>query len=180
MRRLRALRLTAEAARRLRNGSGSGRVHSVFPRTVNLLFDGAGSGRWVSLHGPGPIPAPFGIACEPWPATGGLRSAVVRVEEDTVVLDGCLRICLGGALVCDTLLPARAPAPALSGCLGEALARGAAGLFPAAAALLGRAVPPADPLARAATPALARLYATTGARDAAGCLTAARALLGLD
>jgi hypothetical protein len=133
----------------------------------------------VSLHGPGPIPAAFGIACEPWPAIAGLEGAVVRVEGEAVVLDDRLWISLGGALLSDTLLPTPAPAPVVSGCLREALARGAAGLLPATAALLGGGVPPIDPLARTAAPALARLYATTGARDSGGCLTAARALLGL-
>ena len=176
---LRAVRLTAEAARRLRNGNRSGRVHSVFARTVNLLLEGEGNGRWVSLHGPGPIPAPFGIACEPWPRTAGLAGSSVRVEGNTVLLGDRLRISVENALLSDTRLPSPAPLPVISGSLREVVGRGAAGLFPATAALLSRALPPADPLALAAAPALARLYATTGASDAAGCLTAARALLGL-
>lgn len=176
---LRAVRLTAEAARRLRNGNRSGRVHSVFPRTVNIDLDESGHGGWVSLHGPGPIPAPFGIACEPWPGTAGLEGASVRVEADVVLLDDRLRISLENALLSDTRLPSPSPLPVVSGCLTGALARVAAGLLPTTAALLRGESPPTDLLARTAAPALACLYATTSALDAAGCLTAARALLGL-
>lgn len=176
---LRAVRLTAEAARRLRGSSGSGRVHSAFARTVNLELDDLGNSGWVSLHGPGPIPAPFGIACERQPATAGLEGLPVWVEAHAVVLGARLRISLDGATVSETLLPTPTVLPSLSGCLTRALAGGAAGLLPATAALLTGSAMPTDPLTDAASPALARLCAATSARDVTGCLAAALPLLGL-
>lgn len=176
---LRAVRLTSEAARRLRVSHGIGRVHSAYARTVNVELEDLGTGGWVSLHGPGPIPSPFGIACESRPITAGLESASVRVEADAVVLDGSFRLRLDGALVSDTALPTPAPLPSVSECLTRALAGVTTGLLPTAAALLAGDVPPSDPLARTAAPALARLYAATRARNEADCLAAARPLLGL-
>ncbi len=175
----RAISLTAEAARRLRRARGTGRVHSAFARTVNVELDNLGDGGWVSLHGPGPIPAPFGIECEGWPVTAGLAGASVRVEAHAIILDEGLRIRLDGARVLDTALPTRAPAPVVSECLAWALARATTGLLPAASALLRGGTSPTDPLSRVALPALARLGAATSARDPAGCLAAARSLLGL-
>lgn len=173
---IRALRLTAEAERRLRHARGSGRVVAAFARTVNLELDGAG---WLSLHAPGPIPAPFGIACGAWPAMAPSAGAAVRVEADALVLDGRLLIRLDGAAVSETTLPTPAPLPPVSRCLTQALARTTAGLLPAAAALLTGGVPPAGPLARTAVPALARLSTATTLRDPDGCLAAALPLLGL-
>lgn len=176
---LRAVRLTTEAARRLRVSRGTGRVHSAYARTLNVELDDLGNAGWVSLHGPGPIPSPFGIACESRLLTAGLEGASVGVEGDTVVLDGRLRIVLDGAKVRDTALPTLACLPSVSGCLRRAFAAVTAGLLPTAGALLAGDVPPSDPLARTAAPALARLYAATWARNEADCLAAARPLLGL-
>jgi hypothetical protein len=176
---LRASWLTAEAARRLRRARGTGRVHSAFARTVNVELDSLGDGSWVSLHGPGPIPAPFGIECEGWPVTAGLAGASARVEAHAIILDGGLRIRLDGARVLDTALPTPTPLPAVSRCFTVALARVAAGFLPAASALLMGGTSPIDPLSRVALPALSRLGAATSARDPAGCLAAARSLLGL-
>lgn len=39
MQTLRALRLTTEAARRIRDSCGTGRVHSAFAHTVNVKLD---------------------------------------------------------------------------------------------------------------------------------------------
>src|SRR5206468_2486768 len=47
-----------------------GRIHSVFERAVNVLW---GDGHLLTLHGPGPLAAPFAIALERLPA----RDAVV-------------------------------------------------------------------------------------------------------
>jgi hypothetical protein len=176
---LSAVRLTAGAARRLRMSRGSGRVHSAYARTVNVTLDDHDEAGWVSLHGPGPIPSPFGIACEAWPATDGLAGASARVEADTVLLDGRLRVLLTGAAVSDMTLPASAPLPSLSGCLARALPWVTGGLLPTVAALLSERTPLPDPLARMAAPALARLYAATSVHDVTDCLTAARSLLGL-
>jgi len=200
---LRAVRLTAEVERRLRCASGSGRIHSIFARTINIELDDPGEADWVSLHGPGPIPAPFGIACEAVPVMAGLEGASVRIEADAIMLypgagpragatpamsggpPGCatpaigVRIKLDGAALVDTMLPTPAPLPSLSRCLAGALAGVTAGLLPATAALLTGTTAPADPLARTAWPALAGLHAATAVRDEALCLTAARPLLGL-
>jgi len=172
----RAVRLTAEAARRLRRARGGGRVVAVYARTVNLELDGAG---WLSLHAPGPILAPFGIACEPWPSPARLERASVRVTAETLVLDGCLGVRLDGALVSPSALPTPAPPPLVASCLALALAGTTTGLLPAAAALLTGGAPPPGPLARMALPGLADLYAGTARRDPEECLAAARSLLGL-
>lgn len=176
---LRAVRLTTEAARRLGRARGTGTVHSAFARTVNVALHGLGDAGWVSLHGPGPIPAPFGIACERPPAAEGLAGEPVRREAGAVVLGGRLRIRLDRAALCDAALPAASPAPSPARCVRVALAGASGGLLPAAAAVLARARAPSDPLSRMAHPALARMHAATRARDAAGCLGAARPLLGL-
>ncbi|MFQ5899692.1 MAG: DUF2877 domain-containing protein [Candidatus Methylomirabilia bacterium] len=179
MRTLRAVRLTTEAARRLRDGCGTGRVHSAFAHTVNVKLDEAGDAAWVSLHAPGPIPAPFGIACETWTVWRLPAGVPVRVEASAIVLDGRLRVTLDGAAISDTRLPALAPLPAVSGCLRDALSGVSAGLLPAAAALLTGDPPPTDPISRAAWPALVRLCVATHSRSAPECLAAAHSLLGL-
>jgi hypothetical protein len=165
-----AVAVTREAADRLARGR-AGHVHSAYARTVNLRLDDLGDGGWLSLHGPGPIASPFGIACgAPPPAAGA--GAPVRVEPDGLVVDGRLRIALGGAQVRESRLPDQAPLPPLS-------APVAGGLLPVALALLGHGPVPRDPLARLAAPALAALAAATAGADAAACLAAARRLLGL-
>ncbi len=176
MRTLQATVVGAEAARRLGRAAGSGRVHSTFARTVNVTLDGLGDAGWVSLHGPGPLPAPFGIACV-GPLVGpALPGAPVRVEPEGLVVDGVLRCRLDGAGVCDTGLPAAAPRPAIAVGPGAA---GDRGLAAVATAILAGAPPPTDPLGRLAAPALAALHAGTARGDAAGSLAAATALLGL-
>jgi hypothetical protein len=176
---IQAIRFTAETARRLRHPGRTGRVHSAFARTVNLQLDDLGDSGWVSLHGPGPIPAPFGIACQPWPETAGLRGASVRVETNSLILDGCLRITLDGARVSDTALPTPTPLPSVRLCLARASACVTDGVLPTVSVLLAGGTRPSDPLSRAAWPALAQLYAATRARNRTDCLAAARSLLGL-
>lgn len=176
---IQAIRFTAETARRLRHAGRTGQVHSAFARTVNLQLDDLGDSGWVSLHGPGPIPAPFGIACQPWPESKGLAGASVRVETNALILDGCLRITLDGARVSDTALPTPTPLPSVTRCLARASACVTAGLLPAVSARLAGGTWPSDPLSRVAWPALTHLYAATRVRDQAGCLAAARSLLGL-
>lgn len=175
---VRALRLTTEAARRLRQSRG-GRVDSVFPHTVNVELDGLGNAGWVSVHGPGAIPAPFGIATERWPALANLEEASVRVDRGALVIDGRLQVTLDVATLSDSTLPLEASLPSVSGCLTRALATVRDGLLPPAAALLAGTDCRADSLAQVAGPALAQLSAATSACDVAGCLTAARELLGL-
>ena len=63
---LRVMRLGSVSLERLaRRSEKPGRVHSVFERTVNVLW---GDGRLLTLHGPGPLAAPFAIALERLPA----------------------------------------------------------------------------------------------------------------
>jgi len=174
-----SLTLTSEAARRLRRARGPGRVHSAFARTVNLELDGLGDMGWLSLHGPGPIPSPFGIACEALPDPAGLAGAAVRVASDEVVVGDRLRVGLAGAALVDSTLPARTPAPLTARCLARALAATTGGLLPAVAALLRREPVPPTALAQMACPGLADLLATTGARDWRAAASAARPLLGL-
>ena len=45
----------------------TGRVHSVFERAVNLLWR---DGRLLTLHGPGPLAAPFAVALDRLPPRG--------------------------------------------------------------------------------------------------------------
>lgn len=176
---IQAIRLTAETVRRLRRAGRTGQVHSAFARTLNLELDNLGDSGWVSLHGPGPIPAPFGIACQPWPQTAGLRGASVRVETNSLILDGCLRITLDGARVSDTTLPVPTPLPSVTRCLARASACVTDGVLPAVSALLMGGTWPSDPLSRVAWPALTHLYAATRACNRTDCLAAARSLLGL-
>jgi hypothetical protein len=176
MRTLQATAVGAEAARRLGRAVGSGRVHSAFARTINVMLDGLGDAGWVSLHGPGPLPAPFGVACEGGPVPAVRPGTPVRVEPGELVLDGVLRFRLAGARVRETGLPATAPPPATA--VGP-VAAGDRGLAPVATAVLAGTPPPADPLGRLAAPALAALRAGTTGGDATGSLAAATALLGL-
>ena len=67
------LRLTRRAAARL-SGAATGRVHSVYSGTINLEMT---SGDFVTLHGPGPLRAPFAAACDRLPGTAW-RGAQVR------------------------------------------------------------------------------------------------------
>jgi hypothetical protein len=176
MRTVRAAAVGAEVTRRLARVAGSGRVHSAFARTINVTLDGLGDAGWLSLHGPGPLPAPFGVACAGGPVPAAPPGAPVRVEPGELVLDGVLRFRLDGARVRETGLPVTAPPPAASVGPGAA---GDRGLAPVATAILAGTPPPADPLGRLAAPALAALRAGTASGDAAGALAAATALLGL-
>lgn len=176
-----ALRLTAEAARRLRRAPATGRVHSAFPRALNVVLDGAGERGWLSLHGPGPIPAPFGVECGAWADGPSLAGAPVRVEADAVTVGGGLRVVLTRARVVDTALPEAVPAPPLARSLEppETGPRVAGGLLPAVCAWLAARPAPSDPLACLAWPALVRLAAATAALDPDDCTSAVRSLLGL-
>lgn len=173
-----ALRLTAEAGRRLGRARGTGWVHSAFARAVNVELDGSD---WVSLHPPGPIPAPFGIACERWVDGRGLAGAPVRVEAGTMIVGGALRVELGGAAVVDTRLPSPSPMPQVSRCLelADAADHAGRGLIGAVSALLTGRAAPTDALSRVAGPALAPLADATAARDPEECVRTARPLLGL-
>ena len=179
MRAVRAVCLAAEARHRLARAGGTGRVHSAFARTINLTLDGLGDLGWLSLHGPGPIPSPFGIACPALSIQSELAGAAVRLESGAVVLKGWLRVELADAAVADTALPGSAPYPPITACLADAGRRVTDGLLPVVAARLEGAPLPATPLAAVASPALARLEETTATGDATAWLVAATRLLGL-
>jgi hypothetical protein len=168
-----ALRLTTAALARLR-GARAGRVHSAYARTVNVVLEGPAGEAWISLHGPGPVPAPFGIACAALPEPGGLAGAPVRAGGGRLAIGPRLRLVLGGAVVVDAALPAGTPVPA-----PWPVPPAPVGLAAAVAAVLAGASPPGETLARLAVPALRRLRAATAAADAGACVAAARPLVGL-
>jgi Protein of unknown function (DUF2877) len=65
---LRVVRLGSASLERLaREPEKTGRVHSVFDRAVNILWR---DGRMLTLHGPGPLAAPFAVALERLPPRG--------------------------------------------------------------------------------------------------------------
>lgn len=67
---LRVMRLGSASLERLsREPEKTGRVHSVFERAVNLLWR---DGRLLTLHGPGPLAAPFAVALDRLPPRGTL------------------------------------------------------------------------------------------------------------
>jgi len=76
---LRVRRLGSASLARLSRASGTtGRVHSVFERAINVLW---GDGRLVTLHGPGPLAAPFAVALHRLPARGTVRPGMAIGRE---------------------------------------------------------------------------------------------------
>ncbi len=184
---------------RARLGAGRrGWVTSRFPRSANVRLAPGGPEDWVSLHAPGPLPSPFGIACPgalpAWAVAG--TPVVVEPGGDgaaaTLRLGAAWRLALAEAARVETAVPAGAPAvpPAT---LSAAAALVTGGLLPVTAALLMRDAPPGAPrgpgaapgtaldavLASRARPVLLALFRATRRRDAAPALRAAVALLGL-
>lgn len=67
---LRVMRLGSVSLERLgREPEKSGRVHSVFERAVNVLWR---DGHLLTLHGPGPLAAPFAVALDRLPPRGAV------------------------------------------------------------------------------------------------------------
>lgn len=156
--------LGAGLARRLETGASDGRVHSVFARAINIEVGGA----LLTLHGPGPLAAPFAVALMAWPDGHGLEPGMpVFATPPRVVADGFVLDWSGARMVDLRVAPvaenARATWHRLFGALTDfdGLA-GAAGL----AAAPGRA---------------ARAAAVEGmrARDPRALARAAHSLLGL-
>ena len=174
-----ARRATRLALSRLVRGGG-GRVHSVFPRALNLVLDGRGDAGWVSLHvlpSAAALPSPFGVACAAWPLVEagdpvGVTGGRLRIGAATIVD-------LTGAAIVDTSLPAAPPGVPPGAWLAAAVAAGPAGLAPIVAACLDGAPLGDAPLARRAGPALATLRLATAAGDVDGCVAAGTSLLGL-
>jgi hypothetical protein len=161
---VRALRVTPLARARLVAGA-AGWVEAVFARTLSLQLGSPAPGGWLSLHGPGPVPSPFGIACDALPpARPGAPVRVEATSDGLALRLPAARVMLAGAALADTAVPARAPVPAPDT------------RRPARA---GAARPLARALARQAGPACRALTAATRAHDAPACVRAACRLLGL-
>ena len=130
-------RLGDSAALRLAAGPRMiGRVHSVFERAVNFL---GSDGRLLTLHGPGPLAAPFAVALDerlPWrEIEPGVP--VHRDGRGDLVL-GALRLDCSAARVFDTSIGTGSDPRALAAALAEAPRRPAAPSLASAIALEGR------------------------------------------
>ena len=111
-------RLGDSAARRLAAGPRViGRVHSVFERAVNLL---GADGRLLTLHGPGPLAAPFAVALERLPWRELEPGIPVHREGRGRLVLGALRLQYSAAQVVDTSIGAGSDPRVL----GAALAQG--------------------------------------------------------
>ena len=134
-------RLGESAARRLAAGPRMiGRVHSVFERAVNFL---GSDGRLVTVHGPGPLAAPFAIALDervPWrDLEPGLEPGIpVHREGRGRLVLGALRLDCSAARVVDTSIGASSDPRALAAALAEAPRRPAAATLASVLALEGR------------------------------------------
>jgi len=130
-------RLGDSAARRLAAGPRViGRVHSVFERAVNLL---GADGRLLTLHGPGPLAAPFAVALDerlPWrELEPGIP--IHREGRGRLVL-GALRLQYSAAQVVDTSIGAGSDPRALAAALAEGPRPPAAPSLASGIALEGR------------------------------------------
>jgi hypothetical protein len=130
-------RLGDSAARRLAAGPRViGRVHSVFERAVNLL---GADGRLVTLHGPGPLAAPFAVALDerlPWRE---LEPGIpVHREGRGCLALGALRLDCSAARVVVTSIGTGSDPRALAAALAGAPRSPAAASLASAIALEGR------------------------------------------
>lgn len=130
-------RLGDSAARRLAAGPRViGRVHSVFERAVNLL---GADGRLLTLHGPGPLAAPFAVALDERLAWRELEPGLpVEREARACLVLGALRLDCSAARVVDTSIGAGSDPRALATALAEAPRRPAAASLASVIALEGR------------------------------------------
>ena len=130
-------RLGASAARRLAAGPRViGRVHSVFERAANVLCT---DGRLVTLHGPGPLAAPFAIALDERLPSRELEPGVpVHREGRGQLVLGALRLDCSGAQVVDTSIGFGSDPRALAAALAEVPSRPAAPTLASVLALEGR------------------------------------------
>jgi hypothetical protein len=128
---LRVIRLGSASLERLaREPEKAGRVHSVFERAVNVLWR---DGRMLTLHGPGPLAAPFAVALDRLPPRGAMAPGMPIGSWNFDWRDA-KRVALempGGPLgFAADALPERAGAQALRSPAGararQALARGIA------------------------------------------------------
>jgi Protein of unknown function (DUF2877) len=98
------LTMSADAARRLHGAPpDAGQVHSVFERALNLDWH---DGRLLTLHGPGPLLAPFAAALARFPAGAVRQGRPVRRRDETITLDGIVLEWDGAATVDTAMLEA--------------------------------------------------------------------------
>lgn len=101
---MRVLRLGAGLRSRLEAGlGGPGRVHSVFARAVNIEW---ADGRLLTLHGRGPLLAPFAAAVEETAALRALRPGDAVRQAPGLLVAGSVPLGWKDAQVVD-LSPAR-------------------------------------------------------------------------
>jgi hypothetical protein len=94
--------MSTDAARRLKAAPPeAGRVHSVFERAVNLDWH---DGRLLTLHGPGPLLAPFAVALVRFPCHTLKPGRSVRRQDDSIVVDDMV-FERRGAVTVDTAMP---------------------------------------------------------------------------
>ena len=130
-------RLGESAARRLAAGPRMiGRVHSVFERAANLL---CADGRLLTLHGPGPLAAPFAVALvERLPSRELEPGVPVHREGRGQLVLGTLRLDCSAARVVDTSIGPGSDPRVLAAALAEAPRRPAAPTLASVLALEGR------------------------------------------
>src|SRR5262245_20204939 len=97
------IRWSPEVAERLQAAPpDAGRVHSVFERVLNLdLYDG----RLLTLHGAGPLLAPFAAALSQAPCWGRLRPGVRACRRGDAVLLEDVRLEWPCTTTIDTAMP---------------------------------------------------------------------------
>jgi hypothetical protein len=125
------MRLGSVSLERLARDPGkTGRVHSVFERAVNVLWR---DGRLLTLHGPGPLAAPFAVALERLPPRGTVAPGMPIGSWNFDWRDAervALEMPEGPLGFARDALPERAGAPALRSPAGtrarQTLARGIA------------------------------------------------------
>ena len=94
--------MSVGTARRLHAApSDCGQVHSVFEHALNLDWH---DGRLLTLHGPGPLRAPFAAALARFPTNAVRPGRPIRRRDDTIALDGIV-VEWSRAATVDTTIP---------------------------------------------------------------------------
>jgi len=99
---LEILRISTDAAGRLENAPReAGVVHSVFEEAVNILWHDE---RLLTLHGSGPLQAPFAAGLQRMPPAGVLRPAMPVSRLGRVIAAGSVTVSWRAATLVDTSL----------------------------------------------------------------------------